>query len=298
MDLSVVIVNWNVRDLLRRCLQSIFNNTTGISFEVFVMDNASADGSVEMVRSEFPSVSVIANNGNFGFARANNLAMQKSRGDFVLLLNPDTEMVGNSLGHLVGLARAHPDAGVVGCRFLNPDGTIQPSVRRLPRLLDHIMILLKLHHVFPNIRPIRRYLAADHDEAREQNVEQVSGTFMCVSRAVIRTVGLLDERFFIWYEDVDYCRRVVAAGFKVLYTPEISIINHGGKSFEQVVALKKQRMMNRSMAQYFRKHHSTTAWLIVQALRPISLIITWIIDRLVYRGRQISGISTEKFKNR
>lgn len=298
MDLSIVIVNWNVRDLLRRCLQSIFDSTTGISFEVFVVDNASGDGSVDMVRSEFPAATVISNERNYGFARANNQAIQKSRGDFVLLLNPDTEMMGSTLGDLVRVARSHPGAGVIGCRFLNPDGTIQPSVRRFPRLIDQLVILLKLHHLFPNATLIRRYLAYDLDPAREQFVEQVSGTFMCLSRAAIRTVGLLDERFFIWYEDVDYCKRTIAAGLKVLYTPLVSITNHGGKSFAQVVALKKQRMMNKSMAQYFRKHHSTAAWLVVQMLRPLSLVITWMIDRIFYRGRATSGVSTEKFKTR
>lgn len=296
MDLSVIIVNWNVSDLLKRCLWSIFQNTDGITFEVFVVDNASADDSVEMVRTEFPQVHLIANRENAGFARANNQGLERAVGAVVLLLNPDTEMVGNTLGALVRVAKEHESAGVIGGQFFNPDGTLQPSVRRFPKLLDHLMILLKLHHLFPGARALARYLATDLDPSAPQTVEQVSGTFMGITRAATKIVGVLDERFFIWYEDVDYCKRVRAAGLTVLYTPEIKIINHGGKSFAKVVALKKQKMMNRSMGQYFKKHHARMAWLVIQSLRPLSLVLTWWIDMLVYRGRPASGVSSEKFK--
>lgn len=296
MDLSVIIVNWNVRELLKRCLRSIYDSTRGISFEVFVIDNASSDKSVEMVSLEFPHATIIANEKNLGFARANNLAIEQCRGDLVLLLNPDTSVRGNALGEVVAFARRHPEAGVIGCKFLNPDGTHQPSVRRFPRLIDHAMMLLKLHHLFPNAQPLRRYLAVDIDPTRTQEVDQVSGTFMCISRAALNTIGFLDERFFIWYEDVDYCKRVKKSGMKVLYEPSISIVNQGGKSFAQVVALKKQRMMNKSMAQYFRKHHSIGAWLLVEALRPLSIALTWLIDLIVYRNRPTEGVGSKKLK--
>lgn len=280
MDISVIILNWNVRDLLRRCLTSIYANTSGISFEVIVVDNASSDASADMVRAEFPQAMLIVNDQNFGFAKGNNIGVREASGDVVLLLNPDTELIGNTLCNLVAFLKRNPDAGLVGAEFLNPDGTHQPSVRRFPTLLDQSLILFKVHKLIPRLGVFKRYLARDLDVSRTQPVEQVSGTFFGMPRRTIEEVGLLDERFFIWFEDVDYCRRVWSSGKKVLYTPEIQIMNRGGASFSQVGTCKKQKMFNKSMAAYYKKWHGIAAWLAIEMLRPISLLLAWAAGRV------------------
>lgn len=296
MDISVVILNWNVKELLRRCLQSVSREAHNVTYEVIVVDNASADGSVEMVRTEFPQVRVIANDENSGFAKGNNIGIRKATGNVVLLLNPDTELVENVLGQVVDFLRARPEAGLVGAQFLNEDGSVQPSVRRFPTLLDQCLVLLKLHNSFPRLGVLRRYFAYDLDMTKTQKVDQVSGTFLAIPRATLDTVGLLDERFFIWYEDVDYCRRVWQSGRHVWYTPDIRIRNRGGASFAQVVAFRKQRMLNQSMAAYFRKWHSTGAWLVIELVRPFSLLLSVMVDILVYGHKAKEGRGSRRLK--
>ena len=296
MDLSIIILNWNVRDLLRRCLESIFQNTSGISFEVLVVDNASADGSAEMVRNEFPQVKLMLNEGNFGFAKGNNVGLKQGRGDILLMLNPDTEVVGNCLALLCNFIRSHTDAGLVGAEFINEDGTHQPSVRRFPTVWDQSLIMLKLHNIFPRWKVFRRYFMTDAAAMQLQTVDQISGTFFGMPRRTFDEVGLLDERFFIWFEDVDYCRRVWQSEKKVYYVPSLKIRNRGGASFAQVMALAKQRMMNRSMAAYFKKWHTVPSWLVIQILRPISLGLAWCTGVFIYRGRPIEGVGSRQLK--
>ena len=275
IDVSVIIVSWNTRELLGRCLKSLFEQTHGVSFEVLVVDNASSDDSAEMVRSEFTQVNLIANDANLGFARANNQAIAEAKGECVLLLNPDTELIDDGISNLVAVARKHPEAGIVGGKILNPDRSIQASVRRFPTLCSQVLIMLKLHHAFVNISCLRRYFANDVNPESEQSADQVMGAFFLISRQALNIVGTLDERFFIWFEEVDYCKRVVNAGLKVLYTPVAQVVHHGGESFAQVFALKKQKMFNASLAKYMRKHFGRRAWLAIQILRPVSLLLAW-----------------------
>ncbi|OGL72308.1 hypothetical protein A3D72_01400 [Candidatus Uhrbacteria bacterium RIFCSPHIGHO2_02_FULL_57_19] len=275
IDVSVIIVSWNTRELLGRCLKSLFEQTHGVSFEVFVVENASSDDSAEMVRSEFTQVNLIANDANLGFARANNQAIAEAKGECVLLLNPDTELIDDGISNLVAVARKHPEAGIVGGKILNPDRSIQASVRRFPTLCSQVLITLKFHHAFPDIPCLRRYFANDVNPESEQSADQVMGAFFLISRQALNIVGTLDERFFIWFEEVDYCKRVVNAGLKVLYTPVAQVVHHGGESFAQVFALKKQKMFNASLAKYMRKHFGRRAWLAIQILRPVSLLLAW-----------------------
>jgi GT2 family glycosyltransferase len=280
MDLSIIIVNWKVKNLLEKCLWSIFEQTKDIKFEVFVVDNASADGSVEMVREKFPQVNLIASSENLGFARGNNLAIQKAHGRYILLLNPDTEILENALSKMVHFMDTHPECGIAGCKLLNPDLTLQPSVRAFPSFASQVLILLKLHHLFPHSKAIYHYLKYDFDYEKTQEVDQVMGAFMIIRREVIKKIGLLDENFWIWFEEVDFCKRAKEAGFKVLYTPDAKIIHHFGQSFKQVMNVKKQKDFNRSLAYYFKKHGTIGEWLTIEFLRPVSLILAWLIQFL------------------
>ncbi|MFH1046738.1 MAG: glycosyltransferase family 2 protein [Patescibacteria group bacterium] len=275
MDLSIIILNWKVKDLLRKCLTSVYQHTSGISFEVFVVDNDSRDGSVEMVLKEFPQVTLIANNRNVGFAAGNNQAIEQASGEFVLLLNPDTELKDNALAKMVSVMTAYPLAGVCGPKLLNPDGSLQSSVRRYPTFWTQALVMLKLHHVLTGSRALRRYLATDFDYAREQDVEQVMGAAFMIRCGVLTDIGPLDEDYFIWFEEVDYCKRARDAGYQVLYTPQAEVIHHGGESFAQAFGPLKQRIYNKSMRIYMRRHHGFWPWLGLTLLHPLSMALAW-----------------------
>lgn len=282
MDLSVVIVNWKVRDLLKKCLESIYRETAGIEFEVFVADNDSRDGSVEMVLKDFPQVQLIASNRNLGFARANNEAIARSLGEFVILLNPDTEIADNALAKLVGFMRRTPAAAICGPRLLNADGTPQPSVRRFPTVGSQLLIGLKLHHLLPRLGVLKRYLATDFDYGRAAACDQIMGAAFMVRRSLFREIGPLDTRYFIWFEEVDFCKSAAERGFQTWYTPEATVVHHGGESFGQVLGPVKQRLFNRSCRQYFLKHHGWPAYLLLLACHPLSLALAWLAQ--VRRG--------------
>lgn len=284
MDLSIVTVNWKVKDLVFRSLESLYKYTSNINFEVFFVDNNSADGSVDLIREKFPQAHVIANQKNLGFAKACNQGIEKSSGDFVLLLNPDTEFFDNALDKLISWMRSHPDVGIAGGKLLNSDHTLQQSVRHFPMFVSQALILLKLHHLLPNLKPLRYYFAKDFDYTKEQVVDQIMGSFFCIRRDLIKQIGPLDERYFIWFEEVDYCKMAKDAGWRVVYTPEFSIIHHGGESFAQVFAFKKQRMFNDSLRKYIHKHHGFWPWFGIIMLSPISMILARLVS-VVHKKR-------------
>lgn len=239
--LSVVIVSWNVRDDLRECLQSLLGtgdlgSGTGkqlSEIEVIVVDNASMDGTAETVRREFPQVKLIVNDENLGYTKANNIGIRQSRGKYILLLNPDTVVKPNALQALIECAEAHPDAGIIGAKLLNPDGSIQRSARSFPDIGAGLFRNTFLGRLFPNNPFVRRYLLTDfsYDEVRE--VDWVSGAAMLVRRELFERIGLLDERFWAYCEDVDLCWRAWQAGFKVLFCPNAVIVHKIGRSSDQ-----------------------------------------------------------------
>lgn len=276
MDLSVVIVSWRVRDLLRQCLRSLYQHTSGLKFEVFVVDNNSLDGTIEMVRQEFPQVELIVHAKNYGFAAANNEATKSAAGRYVLLLNPDTELFDNALGRMVELMDKNEGWGIAGCRLLNPDKTLQESVRRFPDWFSQALILLKLHYTRLGQKILRHYLAKDFNYEAVSSVEQIMGAFFMIRRAVLDKVGLLDERYFYWFEEVDYCRRAKDADFDVVYTPEPAIIHHGGASFKQL-SWHKQIIWDHSLQHYFWLHGKKWQWFILWLLQPISVFLALLI---------------------
>lgn len=276
MKLSIVIVSWKVKELLSECVESIYRETQNIDFEVFVVDNNSQDGTVEMLKQDFPQVNLIANKTNNGFARANNQAIDKARGEYVLLLNPDTKILDQALEKVVEYMDQTRDCGVCGCNLLNPDRSLQPSVRHFPKLIDQALVLLKLHNFLPNLSCFRRYLARDFDYAKTQKADQVMGAFMMIRRNLIDEIGSLDNGYWIWFEEVDFCRRTVDADFEVRYFADAQIIHHFGQSFKQKMSLEKQKIFNASMRRYFKKHHSKFAYLIIVALQPVSLVLAWL----------------------
>lgn len=285
MDLSVVIVTWNNEKEIGRALRSVLSCINGLKTEVIVVDNASADRTRDEISKFGSAVQTIFNPENRGFAAANNQGLEQSHGQYVLLLNPDTELVGEALQDTVAYLRAHPDVGIAGCRLLNFDGSLQPSVRRFPKWPDQAVILLKLHNFFPRL--VARYMAADFDYEKEQEADQVRGAYFFLSRDLISKIGTLDERnFFNWFEEVDYCHRAKNSGFKVMYIPFVRCRHEGGTSFAQALSFRKQQWLNRSMKSYFRKHGSLADRIVIFWLAPVSLALAWVVGVLKIKPRK------------
>jgi N-acetylglucosaminyl-diphospho-decaprenol L-rhamnosyltransferase len=260
VDLSIVIVSWNVRDLLRACLQSAVSglrsaavNGARLAAEIIVVDNASTDGSVEMVRAEFPDARLMVNAINRGYTGGNNDGIAAATGRHVLILNPDTEIVGDALAALVQYADAHPEVGVIGPQLLNPDGSVQSSRRRFPTLMTGLFESTWLQSLTPP-SVLHGYFVKDRSDTETQKVDWVVGACLLVRREVIAQVGALDEGFFMYSEEIDWCRRIKQAGWKVVYLPAAQVIHHAGKSSEQAVA-QRHIQFQTSKVRYFRKHH-------------------------------------------
>ncbi len=254
--LSVVIVNWNVRELLRRCLMSIYINwrLPPEALEVIVVDNASHDGSSEMVCREFPQVTLIANQDNLGFTAGNNQALKQVRGRYVMLLNPDTEVLGEALTALVDYADAHPEVGVVAPKLLNADGSVQSSRRRFPTMATAFLESTVLQQWWADNSILRAYYMQDRSDDEIQQVDWSVGACLMVRREVIEQVGLLDDSFFMYSEEMDWCYRIKQAGWQIVYFPGAQVIHYGGQSSRQVIAAQHIHFQ-RSKIRFFRKHH-------------------------------------------
>lgn len=286
MTFSFIIVNWNVRELLEKCLLSIAKFSSHFDYEVIVIDNASMDGSVWMMRERFSQINLIANTKNLGFAAGVNQGIRQARGEYIILLNPDVEIKESTLENLLEEFKNSPDSGIVGGKIKNEDGSIQPSVRAFPDVLSQILIILKLRHLLKS-RAISRYMAEDFDYAKRQEVDQVMGAFFTIRRKVIERIGLMDERFFLWFEEVDFCKRAKdagrrertspKAGWKIIYTPKSEVLHLGGKSFGQISSVARQRIFNKSLRYYMLKHKGPAVWLIFAILHPISLLLAFVI---------------------
>ncbi|MBX4205323.1 MAG: glycosyltransferase family 2 protein [Candidatus Doudnabacteria bacterium] len=251
MDLSIIIVNYNTKDLTRKCLASVFASSTNFVFEVLVSDNGSSDGSIEMIRSEFPQVRLLENNANLGFSKGNNVAIEQAQGQLVLLLNTDTEVRSNTLELSVRYMYAHPDVGIMGCKVLLPNGRLhEASRRRFPNPANAFLRLFGLAK-FSNYN----YRNVSVDE--EMEVDSVVGAFLMIKKEVIDKIGLLDEEFFMYGEDLDWCWRAKEAGFKVMYYPAAEITHYLYGS-SKAVAFRSVRWAYDAMKIFYRKHYAAS----------------------------------------
>ena len=230
LNLSIVIVNWNSSDFVRRCISSIYSRKLGISYEIIVVDSGSFDGCDRMLQEFFPKVHFIQINNNVGFARANNLGAGSARGTTLLFLNPDTEVCRNAISDLFAYVNEHADVGVVGCRLLNCDGSLQTScVQPIPTILNQVMDVAILQQWFPNVGLWRSALSFEGAIAPVP-VEAVSGACMMIRREVFDHVGGFSTDYFMYSEDLDLCWKVRAAGFRNYYLPGPKIVHYGGGS--------------------------------------------------------------------
>lgn len=275
VDLSIVIVNWKVRDLLEKCLDSIFRYQGDYKIEVLVVDNDSQDGSPEMIMTDYQDVVMISLPTNIGFAAANNLAIKQASADNIFLLNPDSEITEDFFPKIFQYLAQRQNIEVLGPHIINPDGSTQQSIRRLPDLWSQIMVLLKLIKIFPNNKFLKKYLYTDFDYTKEQSVDQIMGAAMLIPKEIFDKLGYFDENFFVWFEEVDFCQRVKKAQFNIRYTPDIKIIHQGGKSFSKKGTLKKQWIFDKSLLYYFLKHKNIFSALVILLFIPINLLLTF-----------------------
>jgi GT2 family glycosyltransferase len=269
--LSVAIVNWNTRQMLLDALDSIYSAPPSFAFEVIVVDNASADGSAAAVAERFPQVVLIANTDNTGYAEGNNQAIKTAKAAYILLLNPDVLLPEGGLERAVGFMEAHADTGALGVRQVHPDGRLQRSVRGFPTPMTVLWELLGLSRLFPNSRLFGAYRMTWFDYAHVAEVDQPMGTFLLMRRTVVEQVGMLDEAFPIFFNEVDWCLRCKRAGWKIYFTPEVEIIHYGGASTTQVGAAMAWES-RRGLLQFYAKHYSAIQF---WPLRVLISIASW-----------------------
>jgi N-acetylglucosaminyl-diphospho-decaprenol L-rhamnosyltransferase len=298
MDVSIIIVNWNSVAFLRQCLESIYRNTVGTDFEVIVFDNASFDGSKEMLQQEYPAVRFIQSDRNLGFAKANNAAFNVSRGRNILFLNPDTEIEGSALETLNQWLNSLPNVGIVGAKLLNSDRSVQKScVQAFPTILNQLLDADALRSMFPRAR-IWGMAPLFTEDRTPTEVEAVSGAALMIKRSVFESVGMFSTDYFMYSEDIDLCFKMHKAGQKTYYVPTAVIVHHGGtSSLQSNVNAFSDVMMLESRWRFFRKTRPQWyCWLYRMAMLFAGMIriglvmLFWPIYVLRGRGASIRNI--------
>jgi N-acetylglucosaminyl-diphospho-decaprenol L-rhamnosyltransferase len=302
-DLSIVIVNWNVRDLLRACLRSLVRDQESgvrsqesgppslipdpclLTPEIIVVDNASTDGSAAMVAAEFPWVHLVANTENRGFTGGNNQGLALAQGHYVFFLNPDTEVVGDALATMLAYMEAHPGVGALGPQLRYGDGSLQSSRRRFPSFATALFESTPLAWHWPDNPWARRYHMEDGktfevsqtSKVSAEPVDWVVGAALLVRRAALDRIGGFDEGYFMYSEELDWCRRAREAGWQIAYLPDAQVIHHEGKSSEQVVAARHIRFQT-SKVRYFRKFHGAIQAEALRVFILASFAVEWAIE--------------------
>ncbi len=282
MDFSIIIVSWNVKQALQENIKAILQSNQDSNYEIIVIDNASEDGTVDMIRSEFPSVHLIVNQENLGFAKACNQGIKRAIGEFLILLNPDMRIFSDTLEDLKIWLEKNPQADVTGIKLIDEQGREVPHIRQFPSLWNQVAIILKLPHIFPQL--LNTYLRTDFNYSEARQVDSIRGAFFVIRKSSQEKFGLLDERYFLWFEEVDYCRTVKQQGGQVWYTPATRAIDYIGQSFLQLPRTKKQIYFRNSMLAYFKKWESP--W------QTQLLSFTWLISEAIVRLGDILHIKS------
>ncbi len=287
-DVSVIVVNWNTRDLLRECLASVVAQMGEVALELLVVDNASTDGSAEMVRQEFPQARLWVNAENRGFAAANNQAIAQAQGRYLFLLNSDAYLRPGALQSLRDFLDAHPEAAVVGPKVLNPDGTTQPSCFRFPTAWDVFCEMAFLSALFPGSPLFNRRGMGGFDRRTVREVDWVLGAAMAVRREWAERVGGLDEGYFIYAEELDWCRRIRGAGGRIFFFPGAEVVHYGGVSKARARAAILPRAFA-SRFRYYERHHGRTYALAVRGLTALGMGVRLLAQGLVVLVRGDAG---------
>ncbi|MBI1807852.1 MAG: glycosyltransferase family 2 protein [Ignavibacteria bacterium] len=281
-DLSVIIVNYNTRGLLRNCLESLFKNGEEIYYEVIIVDNDSSDGSREMITRDFPTARLICNSENSGFAKANNVGLEAATAEFILLLNSDTVITAGNLSSSISYMHTQPDVGILGSKVLNPDGTIQQSARDFPTLWTLFLETFFLYKILPHSGLFRNPWITDTD--KEQDVDVVKGAYFLTRRKLIDEIGALDERFFLYSEEQDWCLRAKRSGWRVVYLPSIATYHHDGGSSSIHRNSPKYYLFD-SEFKYFQKHFgsaSAVAARLLMFIGVVSRLLLWLPSGVIH----------------
>ncbi|AFN73539.1 glycosyl transferase family 2 [Melioribacter roseus P3M-2] len=275
IDLSIIIVNYNVKEFLLNLLESIRKASDNLSIETIVVDNASEDGSVEAIQTKFPEVILIANEKNLGFGAANNIALEKARGKYLLLLNPDTIVKEDTFRKMIDFFDKNPNAGIAGCKVLNPDGTLQLACRRsFPGPWTSFTKVMGLSSLFPKSKLFARYNLTFLDENQTYEVDAVSGAFMMLRREVYEKIGGFDPQFFMYGEDLDLCYRTQQAGYKVYYVHSTEIFHYKGESTKRS-SIDETKYFYDAMHLFVKKHLSSS--FIVQGILRLAIFVRKLI---------------------
>lgn len=277
--ISTITVNYKTVDYLEKMLESLFLHHKNNDVEVIVVENHSGDD-LSSLAKKFPQARFIYSTKNLGFAGGCNLGIKSAHGEYVFLINPDIVFVDDSLYQMVDAMNKNPDVGIGGASLKNLDGTQQKCVWHFPTPIDQLFLLFKIHHILPNISPISRWRIDDFDYSRDTDVDQVMGAFFCIRRKVLEQIGLLDDGFFMWYEEVDFCKRAKDNGWKIRYFADIKAKHKKGSSFDRVGTLKKQNMFRKSVRRYIGKHFGKVLGFGFWVLEPVFWsfsVIAWII---------------------
>jgi GT2 family glycosyltransferase len=281
IDVSIITVTWNSAEKISDQISSVRLACKKYTFEHFIIDNASTDDTVSLVKKDFPHIQLIENKKNMGFGYPHNQAAAVSRGRYFLLLNPDMRLTPGSIDTLVAWMDKKTDVGIVGPKLVDPDGVIvkEAAPRRFPRVWEHTALLFGFARVFPGV--LDGYLMKGFGFDKEQEVDSVRGSFMLMRRTVYNTLGwVFDPRYFIWYEDVDLCREVKKMGMKIVYTPIVSCVDYVGQSFKKRDGFWKKKHFTQSMLVYTKKWYPWYVWIWVALVRPAALLISFVYGKV------------------
>jgi N-acetylglucosaminyl-diphospho-decaprenol L-rhamnosyltransferase len=303
VDLSIIIVNWSSAEFLRQCLRTIYVSCREIQFEVIVIDNASFDGSCQLLEDEFPQAAFLQSTTNLGFAGANNAAFEHATGRNILFLNPDTEILGSALGNMVSVLDSTSTSGVVGCKLLNSDGSVQTScVQRFPTVYNQVLDAELLRMMFPSAK-IWGTGPLVQESVVPVSVEVVSGACLMIKSALFEKVGRFTSAYFMYGEDADLCYKVKQAGWSIEYISNAQVIHHGGRSSGARESLFATVMMKQSLCEFIRRRQGRGQALLYRgfmalaaSIRLIMLCITLVLTIGLLRRSRVLG-ATEKWFN-
>lgn len=282
MDLSIIIVSWNIKEKLKDNLRALYESQNA-SFEVFAVDNNSSDGTALMVKKYYPQVKLIVNRENLGFAKAGNQAIKIASGKYILLLDPDMRLFDDTLSRMISWMDRHDEAWVAGCKLVDESARIIEQARRFPTLIDQLADIFKIPHIFSAV--LDKYLRNDFDYYRSASVDSIRGGFFMIRKRAIEKIGLLDEQFFLWFEKVDYCRRVRRAGGQTWYMPTAECIDLNEQNFRQVNSAVKQKYFSDSMLKYFKKWRPAYEYWILKIAWPVGMLIIKLREKIRITGR-------------
>lgn len=276
IDVSLVIVSYNTREITRKCLECVRKYAKGISHEVFVVDNASSDGSADMVAMEFPWATLIRMRQNKGFAGGNNPALRQASGKYILLLNSDAFLSEGALSKSIRYMDQNPRTGVLGCKLTNPDGSLQPSARSLPSPLNKILHVTGLASRFSKSKFFGRADFSWWDHSEPRTVGWVVGAFLMIRHQTLEEIGILDERYFLYFEEIDYCLTARRAGWDVVFYPHVQVVHLGGQSSvatNEKISSKGKQSISIRLTSEFRFYRKCHGW--AHVLMAASIEFIW-----------------------